>query len=121
MSMNVGIIMGRLTADPELRTTQSNKSVVSFTVAVDRMYSQNATDFIPVVAWNEAANFIANNFTKGKMIAITGSYQSRSYEDKQGNKRNVIELVANKVSFCGDKVKAEAQTEAPVIDEDLPF
>ncbi len=109
--INNAIIMGRLTANPELRTTNTGKSVTSFTVAVDRNYDREQTDFINIVAWNKTAEFIERYFRKGSMIAIQGSIQTRNYEDKNGNKRTAVEVVADNVSFCGDK-KAAA-TEQP--------
>ncbi len=101
--INNAIIMGRLTANPELRTTNTGKSVTSFTVAVDRNYDREQTDFINIVAWNKTAEFIERYFRKGSMIAIQGSIQTRNYEDKNGNKRTAVEVVADNVSFCGDK------------------
>ena len=105
--LNVAIIMGRLVADPELRTTQSGISVTSFRVAVDRSYSkdggQREADFIDVVAWRGTAEFVCKYFGKGQMIALQGRIQTRSYEDRQGNKRTAVEIVADNVSFCGGK------------------
>ena len=105
--LNCAVIMGRLTATPELRATGSGISVTSFTVAVDRAYvkagEEKQTDFINVVAWRNTAEFITRFFTKGQMIAIQGSIQTRNYEDKNGNKRTAVEIVAQNVSFCGSK------------------
>ncbi len=105
--LNSIIIMGRLTADPELRSTSSGLSVTSFTVAVDRGYvkagEEKKADFIPVVAWRQTADFVSKYFHKGSMIAVQGSLQSRSYEDKNGNKRVAYEIIADQVSFCGSK------------------
>ena len=105
--MNCAVIMGRLTADPELKTTQSGVSVTSFCVAVDRNYvkqgEERATDFLTVVAWRQTADFICRYFHKGSMIAVQGSTQTRNYEDKNGNKRTAVEIVAENVSFCGPK------------------
>ena len=105
--LNSIIIMGRLTADPELRSTSSGLSVTSFTVAVDRGYvragEEKKADFIPVVAWRQTADFVSKYFRKGSMIAVQGSLQSRSYEDKNGNKRVAYEIIADQVSFCGSK------------------
>ncbi len=104
--LNTVVLMGRITAAPELKKTQSGISVVSFSVAVDRNYrsgSDRQTDFINIVAWRQTADFICNYFKKGQMIAIEGSIQTRSYEDKNGNKRTAFEVVASNVSFCGDK------------------
>lgn len=105
--LNCVIIMGRLTADPELKTTPSGTSVVSFHVAVDRSYvrqgEERQTDFINVVAWRKTADFITRYFHKGSMIAVQGSIQTRNYEDKNGNKRTAVEVLAGNVSFCGSK------------------
>ena len=105
--LNCAVIMGRLVADPELRTTGSGISVTSFTVAVDRSYqkagTERQTDFIDVVAWRQTAEFVSRYFHKGSMIAVQGSIQARSYEDKQGIKRKAVEIVADNVSFCGSK------------------
>lgn len=105
--LNVAAIMGRLTADPELKSTQSGVSVTSFTLAVDRSYAkagtERQTDFINVVAWRSTAEFVCRYFTKGQMMAVSGPIQTRNYEDKQGNKRTAFEIVANDVSFTGSK------------------
>ncbi|MGN0538221.1 MAG: single-stranded DNA-binding protein [Candidatus Fimenecus sp.] len=105
--LNSVIIMGRLTADPELRTTPNGVSVTSFTVAVDRRFQRQGeekqTDFISVVAWRQTADFVTRFFKKGQMIAVQGSLQVRNYEDKNGNKRTAYDVVADNVSFCGSK------------------
>lgn len=110
--LNSAIIMGRLTADPELRTTASGLSVTSFSVAVDRRFQRQGeekqTDFINVVAWRQTAEFVSRYFHKGSMIAVQGSIQTRNYEDKNGNKRTAVEIVADNVSFCGSKAESEA-------------
>ena len=106
--LNSVIIMGRLTADPELRTTTNGLSVTSFTVAVDRNYKsgdERQTDFISVVAWRGTADFVTRFFKKGQMIAVQGSLQVRNYEDKNGNKRTAYDVVADNVSFCGSKAE----------------
>ncbi len=105
--LNVAAIMGRLTADPELRHTPSNVAVTTFTLAVDRSYAkagtERQTDFIDVVAWRNTAEFVCRYFSKGRMMAVTGSIQTRTYEDKQGNKRKAFEIVANDVNFADSK------------------
>lgn len=105
--LNVAVIMGRLVADPELRHTQSDLAVTSFRVAVDRSYqkagAERQTDFIDVVAWRHTAEFVCRYFQKGSMIAVQGSIQTRNYEDKNGNKRTSVEIVASEVSFTGSK------------------
>lgn len=112
--LNTAILMGRLTKDPELRTTQSGTSVTSFTVAVDRDYvrqgEERQTDFINVVAWRQTAEFVSRYFQKGSMIAVQGSIQTRNYEDKHGNKRTAVEVIADKVSFCGSKAESGNST-----------
>lgn len=105
--INCAVIMGRLTADPELRTTTSGISVTTFTVAVDRSYvrpgEERQADFINVTAWRQTADFVTKYFRKGSMIAVQGSIQTRSYEDKNGNKRTATEIIADNVSFCGSR------------------
>lgn len=105
--LNCAVIMGRLVADPELRKTASGYSVTSFSVAVDRSFvrqdGERQTDFIDVVAWRQTAEFVCKYFRKGSMIAVQGSIQTRSYEDRNGAKRRVFEIVADNVSFCGSK------------------
>ena len=105
--LNTAILMGRICADPELRHTQNDISVTSFTIAVDRDYTpkgqEKQADFINCVAWRGTADFISKYFQKGSMIAIQGTIQTRKYEDKEGNKRTAFEVVADKASFCGSK------------------
>lgn len=100
--MNNVILIGRLVADPELKTTQSGIEVTSFRIAVDRPYSKDGekkADFIDIVAWRKTAAFICQYFTKGKPIVISGSLQTRSYETKDGSKRSVTEVLADNVEF----------------------
>lgn len=110
--INNAVIMGRLTADPELRTTGNGISVTGFTVAVDRNYQRQGqerqTDFISVVAWRQTAEFVSRYFRKGQMIAVQGSIQTRNYEDRNGVKRTAVEIVADTVSFCGSKAETGA-------------
>lgn len=106
--------MGRLTRDPELRYTQSNLPVVTFTIAIDRNYSGNGrerqTDFIDIVAWRRTAEFVSQWFTKGMMIVVVGSIQSRRWQDKNGNNRTSIEVVADEVQFGESKKSREANS-----------
>ena len=105
--INNVVLMGRLVADPELRTTPTGVSVTSFAIAVERSYAkqgeERSADFIDIVAWRQSADFITRYFRKGSMIAIEGSLQTRTYTDKDGNKRKAVEVLANRVSFCGSK------------------
>ncbi len=108
--LNCAIIMGRLVADPELRSTQSGKNVTSFRVAVDRGFQkageERQADFIDVVAWEKSAEFVTRFFKKGSMIAVQGRIQTRSYEDKTGGKRTAVEIVAENISFTGSKTES---------------
>ncbi len=104
--------MGRLTADPELKTTSSGISFVSFTVAVDRRYQtagqEKQADFINCVAWRQQAEFISKYFRKGQMIAVEGSIQTRTYDGRDGTRRYAVEIVADNISFCGGKSETGA-------------
>ena len=125
--MNIVVIMGRLTSDTELKTSQSGTAFLPFTIAVDREYSkEKQTDFINCIAFSKTAEFINKFFGKGKLIAIEGRLQTRKYEDNTGNKRTATEVIVNKAHFTGEKAaKAEtaAKTEEIEIDsvDDLPF
>ncbi len=105
--LNVVCLMGRLVADPELRHTQTQIPVTSFRIAVDRTFQtkgqEKQTDWIDVVAWRNTAEFVTRYFHKGSMIAVHGSLQTRSYSDKDGNKRTAVEVVANEVFFGESK------------------
>ena len=106
--LNHIVIMGRLTRDPELRTTQSGVSVTSFTVAVDRDYNsrdngERQTDFIDCVAWRQTGEFVSRNFNKGKMIIVLGRLQSRKWQDKEGNNRTSWDIQADNVYFGDSK------------------
>lgn len=109
--LNIAIIMGRLTRDPELRRTGSGKPVASFTVAVDRDYAadgqEKETDFIDCIAWNGTAEFVQKYFNKGSMIVVSGRLQLRNWTDKEGNKRRSAEIVANNVYFGESKKPSE--------------
>lgn len=134
--LNVAVLMGRLVADPELRHTANDLAVTTFTLAVDRLYvkpgAERQADFIDVVAWRSTADFVCKYFHKGQLVAVQGSIQTRSYTDKDGNKRKAFEVVADSVHFAESKRNnaAEPQNDAPppsddfppdVSDEDLPF
>lgn len=110
--LNHIVIVGRLTRDPELRRTASGKAVASFTVAVDRDFSQGEqkeTDFIECVAWQKTGEFVSKYFQKGSMIVVSGRLQIRPWTDKDGNKRRTAEVVADAVYF-GDSKKQESHT-----------
>lgn len=105
--LNVVVLMGRLVADPELRHTTSGIATCSFRIAVDRNFvragEERKADFIDIVVWRQTAEFVCKYFRKGNLIAVEGSIQTRNYEDKQGNKRTAFEVVANNVSFTGER------------------
>ena len=123
--------MGRITHHLEMKKTQSGKSVITFSIAVDRNASADKiTDFITVQAWDSQAEFISKYFDKGAMIAVQGRLQTRDYEGKDGTKKKAYEVIASQVSFCGGK--KETNTDLPegvdgsaITDvkemEDLPF
>lgn len=121
--INNVVLMGRLTATPELKHTASDKSVVSFTLAVDG-YKDGETNFIDCQAWEKTAEFIANYFDKGRLIAVMGQIQTRSFTDKNGNKRKATEVVVSKASFTGER-KNDGYSEPPkttqnnLIDDDI--
>ncbi len=105
--LNVVVLTGRLVADPELRHTSNDLAVTSFTIAVNRRFArageERQTDFIDIVAWRSNAEFVCKYFRKGNLIAIEGSIQTRSYQDKDGNNRKAFEIVANNVQFVESK------------------
>lgn len=111
-------LQGRLTANPELRKTQSDKSVVDFRIAVGRNRKDAGTDFIQLVAWEGTAEFIAKNFVKGQEILVDAKVNSREITDKNTDKKHTIqEIVVQQVYFCGSRAKDEASDEAG----SLPF
>lgn len=121
LSLNTVVLMGRLTADPELRRTPNGVSVTTFTIAVERTYTphgqERQTDFIEIVAWRNTAEFVCKHFSKGKLIALSGSIQTRPYEDKEGRKRKAFEILADNVSFGGDRASAPTQPSPTVLYE----
>lgn len=110
--LNVAVLMGRLTADPELRQTPNGISVTSFTLACDRSYAkagtERQTDFIDIVAWRSTAEFICKYFRKGQLMAVQGSIQTRTYTDREGNKRKAFEIVADNAHFAEPKRSSSA-------------
>ncbi len=135
MALNKATLMGRLTSDPELRSTNSGKSVINFTLAVDKPYNKEndhpEANFIDVVAWNSTAENISKFFSKGSRIIVDGSLQTRTYEDKDGKKRKSTEVLVNSFEFVdrkSDVLSAEKENNAPdnIVDDssdsdDLPY
>lgn len=136
LNLNKAVLAGRLTGDPELKTTQSGISVTSFTLAVDRKVAKDAekkTDFITVIAWRQTAEFITRYFRKGSPLCVTGSIQTRSWTDQNGGKRYATEVVADEANFVESKNASEQSSLAPAPveapqqfeelspDDDLPF
>lgn len=139
--INRAILVGRLTKDPELRKTQTGKSVASFTIAVNRRFSkQEQADFINCVAWNQTADFINNYLSKGALISVEGSVQSRSYEDSVGKRVYVQEINVESVNSLESRTQRQEreqqsqpyQSEHPsyesedeatldITSDDLPF
>ncbi len=151
LNLNKVVLAGRLAADPELKQTNSGVAVVSFGLAVNRRYqpknadgtpAQAQVDFINIVAWRQTAEFISRYFRKGSAICITGSIQTRSWQDSQGQKRYATEVVADDAmfvdskndaagsQFAGESYNAPSYSSAPAAapkfeelktDDDLPF
>lgn len=122
--LNVAILMGRLVSDPELRHTSSDIAVTRFTIAVDRSYvksvEERQADFIDVVAFRSTADFICKYFCKGQMIAIQGTIQTQNYTDKDGNKRKSTSILAQEVSFCGEKKNKKPEDISPPEQHEQP-
>lgn len=123
--LNVVAIMGRLVADPELKTTPAGINVCTFRIACDRSFAQQGqqrqADFVDVVAWRHNADFLCKHFAKGGMVAVQGRLQTRQYQDRNGNKRTAVEVVADSLSFAGSSKKPGGQAvdeggEAPPSD-----
>lgn len=111
---NLVVLTGRLTADPELKTTPNGISVCTFGVAVDRNYKkgeEKQTDFINLVAWRQTAEFISKYFQKGNLIGIEGSIQTRKYMDKDGVNRTAFEVLVNNAQFMESKKSADVNVE----------
>ena len=109
-------LQGRLTATPELRYTQSGTAVASFTLAVERDFSnegEKQTDFISIVAWKQTAEFASKYFDKGSMCIVSGRLQMRDWQDKEGNKRRAYEVIADRLYFSGDKHTDTGNASAP--------
>ena len=108
--LNSVCLMGRLTADPELKSTQSGVSVCNFRIAVDRTYTpkgqEKQTDFINIVTWRGTAEFVSRYFRKGQLVAVQGSIQTSQYTDRDGNKRTAFDVVADNVFFAEKKAES---------------
>lgn len=119
--MNLVILKGRLTKDPDIRYTQSGKAVAAFTIATDKRMAQNSqgpkADFHNCIAWEKLAEAIGNNAGKGRELLVKGHLQTRSYDAQDGSKRYVTEVVVTYMEFCGKK----SDTPAPLEDEEIPF
>jgi len=117
--MNNATLIGYLTYQPELRKTHSGKSVVNFTVAINRGYDKEQVDFIPVVAWEKTAENIVNHLNKGSRVSVEGSIQTRSYENEVGKRVNVVEVVAKQVTFLDGKPKQDSMFGSDFILKDI--
>ena len=119
--LNKVILMGRLTKSPDTRTTQSGKFVSTFTLAVDRDFDREKTDFIQCVAWGKTAEFVDKWFQKGQLVAVTGELQSRQYTDKEDNKRTVWEVICQTAHFAESKRAEKAPDVYAADDEEIQF
>ena len=113
--LNIVAIMGRLVADPELRTTPAGVNVCQFRIACDRNFArqgeQRQADFVDIVAWRQQADFVCKYFSKGSLIAINGRIQTRNYQDKNGNNRTAFAVVAENINFGGSKGTSSAKVD----------
>ncbi len=115
-SFNKVILIGNMTADPELKQTASGVSVCSFSIAINRRFAKEGeqnVDFINIVAWRQQAEFVSRYFKKGKAILICGQLQTRTWTDNQGNKRYATEVVADEVAFAGNNESPTGQKNEP--------
>ena len=128
--MNIVILIGRLTKNPEIRTTTSQVPVATFTVAVDRKFKNangdREADFIQCVAWRQQGEFVSKYFTKGSRIAVTGTLQNRNWDDSEGHKRTTTEVVVDSVEFVESKGTSTPQATPQVTPQadsgdSLPF
>ena len=135
--MNTVMLIGNLTRDPELRTTQSGVSVCTFSIAVNRNFTNSAgereADFINITVWRGTAENCAKYLSKGRKVAVVGALQSRTYDDKEGNKRYTLDVVADDVEFLSSRSDSESAPAAPKaahkkpvadlepVDDELPF
>lgn len=138
--LNSVCLMGRLTADPELKSTQLGVSVCNFRIAVDRTYTpkgqEKQTDFINIITWRSTAEFVSRYFRKGQLVAVQGSIQTSQYTDRDGNKRTTFDVVADNVFFAEKKAESgetkqgagydhspdiQGDFEEIIGDESLPF
>jgi len=136
--VNKAILMGRLTADPEMRHTTTGKSVCTFRLAVNRRFvrqgEEQQADFFPIVAWEKIGEFCNNYFRKGQQVAIVGRIQTRTWDDPEGNKRYITEIVAEEAHFADSKNSSTTDNNNynasntqdtggfyPVEDDELPF
>lgn len=119
--LNKAILMGRLAADPEMRSTQSGKKVCSFTLAVNRQGKDAGTDWIDIVAWEKTAEFVCKHFTKGQLVAVAGRIQTRNWEDQNGGKRKAVEVVAEEVHFAEAKKDGQGQNNGGKKGSFIPY
>lgn len=121
--INNVVLLGRFTADPELRKTPSDKSVCTFSIACERDFkfnNQKVVDYITCTAWNTTAEFVSKYFSKGSMIGITGNLYSRTFDTKEGHKRTVMEVNVLNVYFCESKKKSAADAVSERIENMFP-
>lgn len=113
MSLNHIVLMGRMVKDPELKQTQSGVSVCNFTIAVDRDYKngdEKVADFVDCVVWRNSADFVSKYMKKGRMVVVSGSLQSRKWQDKEGNNRTSWEVQAQNVYFADSKKDGDSSS-----------
>lgn len=130
--MNRVILTGRLATDPELRYTQTGRARARFNIAVNQQYRdqegnlQETTTFIPIVVWGAQAESCANFLKKGRMVAVDGRLRIDTFETQEGERKKIVEVIAQRVEFLGGRAEAEVPLEEkpfeePEIDEEVPF
>lgn len=122
--LNILVLQGRLTKDPEIRSTQSGSTVAGFTLAVERDYqpggSEKKTDFVDCSAWRATAGFVERNFRKGQLVVVKGRLESRKWQDRDGNSRVSWECQVDDCWFCGDRTERPGVDVPPPTMEELP-
>lgn len=122
--LNTAVLMGRLAAAPELKKTANGNSVVSFTLAVNRSFvkagGERQTDWIDIVAWGKTAEHVCKYFVKGQLMAVQGRIETRTYEDKNGTKRKVVEIIAEAVHFAEPKRDSYGSNDGYAVESQVP-
>ena len=118
--INRTILVGRITRDPEVKKTQTGRSVVNFTLAVNRQYNREQADFINCVAWGNQADFIGNYINKGALLGVEGRIETRNYEDQTGKRVYITEVICDNVQALESRGQRQTQDYAPAYEQQAP-